>query len=289
MQFNWDITNRITVSGSAGKVSQMLHLISGSRLGLPNDIWLTASKQFPIQKGEQYSLGFKLENKHQHLAFQLEGYYRQINGLIFYQPDELDLDFLPDPKQIEDFYTAGKGKVYGIESMFTFTNKRWNGWITYTWSKNLQSFPRLLKNRQLPSPYDQRHMFNLVVNGKLSSKWDISFLWTIQSGCPIFLPSAQYIGPDGKYIYIYPEQPSRFPTYRRFDIGFTYKHERDSGKYREWKFGVYNLFNRKNPLYLDLQAASYIQRGTNRSLIPPRIKGLSLLPFLPYISYQWTF
>ena len=91
------------------------------------------------------------------------------------------------------------------------------------------------------------------------------------------------MGADG-YVKLYysGRNNARISDFHRLDIGATYnfktkKRHRDAA----WNLGIYNVYNRKNPNYLEIDG---LIRGTQLS-----IKQQSLLPILPYFSYQVKF
>lgn len=104
-----------------------------------------------------------------------------------------------------------------------------------------------------------------------------------QTGYPITLHEAAYKDNDC-YVKLYylGRSNARISDFHRFDIGATYsfktkKRQRDAA----WNLGIYNVYNRKNPNYLEIGG---LITGTQLS-----IKQQSLLPILPYFSYQVKF
>ena len=277
------------LSASAGKVSQALHLVSGTNLGLPNDIWIPASKALPAQTGLQYAMGFKLGKEDSDFQFHLEGYYRKAYGMPLYRPEEIELELIVDDRITENFVTGGKAESMGLEAFFKYQSPRWQAWASYTLSKSTQQFDEIQGGKKLLTPFDQRHNLQLVSNFQISKKWQMSNIWVFQTGRPFSLPSSSYFDQNGRRVYIYPEKISRLPFYHRMDIGFTYEKNPDAANQKKWKFGVYNLYNRKNPTFLDIDVAS---SGTRNGQVIPRpgkVTGQTLLPFMPYLSYEWNF
>jgi len=289
LSLSFQVGKSLKLSASVGKVSQSLHLVSGTNLGLPNDIWMPASRHFPLQRGHQYALGVSWGKTESDLLIQIEGYYRKATGLVLYRPRELEFELLPDLSQQDDFLQNGEAESFGLESLIKYQSPYWQAWISYTFSKSDQRFTALLDGRSLPTLYDQRHNLQLVAAIQLSEKLSFSPVWQLHSGRPAYLPMSRYIGPDGNNAFVYPESPARFPIYHRLDIGFTYQKAPHSAQKKKWQFGVYNAYNRKNPLYLQVKPPGFIIRGNERIPRPGKITGFTLLPFTPYISYQWIF
>ena len=97
------------------------------------------------------------------------------------------------------------------------------------------------------------------------------------------LPDASNSSPDLAFWrseYVYGDRNNlRMPAYHRLDFSAT--KERDS---HSWTFGVYNLYGRQNPFSLDIQRRSQTQAGQRVS--SRQLVSYSLLPFIPYVSYQ---
>jgi len=68
------------------------------------------------------------------------------------------------------------------------------------------------------------------------------------------------------------------PSYHRLDVGINMHKEKKWGE-RTWSFGVYNLYNRKNPFYL------YFGSENNNRVL----KQVSLFPIIPSIRYSFKF
>ena len=80
------------------------------------------------------------------------------------------------------------------------------------------------------------------------------------------------------------------PMYHRMDVGFEFPGKRPGAC---WQLGVYNLYNRLNALFLDFRLPQLTTVGIPpnqiRSLNPGEVRAQGGIPFLPYLSYQWTF
>ena len=88
---------------------------------------------------------------------------------------------------------------------------------------------------------------------------------------------------DGWYYDYSTRNNSRQESYHRLDVSFSYKKQRTifGRNYEsEWVFGVYNIYNRKNPYFV------YV---TIDSQQVPRAKQVSLLPIVPSVSYNFKF
>ncbi|WP_207507298.1 hypothetical protein [Telluribacter humicola] len=84
------------------------------------------------------------------------------------------------------------------------------------------------------------------------------------------------------------------PDYHRLDVAFTYSYlTRKHSRPASWNFGVYNLYNRANPYYLEHKTIYEVTpQGpgqVNLSYDRNQISKQAVLPILPYVSYQIKF
>ena len=81
--------------------------------------------------------------------------------------------------------------------------------------------------------------------------------------------------------YIYPifegKNNFRFPDFIRLDVGFTFHGKTKLGKHKIFA-GIYNVLNRKNPVYLDISR-------NNFDLNVFEVSKVSIFPVLPSLSY----
>lgn len=57
----------------------------------------------------------------------------------------------------------------------------------------------------------------------------------------------------------------------------------------EWSFGLYNLYNRKNPYYLDVEDKTILNDMREKIGEEVYLSPVYLFPILPSISYTRTF
>ena len=69
------------------------------------------------------------------------------------------------------------------------------------------------------------------------------------------------------------------PAYHRLDLGVNIHKEKKWGE-ATWSFGIYNVYNRKNPFYL------YFSYDDNAH---KQLKQISIFPLIPSVSYQFKF
>jgi hypothetical protein len=79
------------------------------------------------------------------------------------------------------------------------------------------------------------------------------------------------------------------PAYHRFDVTFNFSHTTRRGRLATWSVGVYNLYNRANPFYMDVNGRGILEDRNNfRSRfigVNNTLRVGSFLPVLPFVSY----
>jgi outer membrane receptor protein involved in Fe transport len=104
-----------------------------------------------------------------------------------------------------------------------------------------------------------------------------------QTGQAASFPDSQYEF-NGIFIPNYSgRNESRLPAYHRLDLSLNYRPKSKSGKSFQsiWKFGVYNVYNRRN--------ATSINFARNRATGKNEAIRLSIFGIIPSISYNFKF
>jgi hypothetical protein len=77
------------------------------------------------------------------------------------------------------------------------------------------------------------------------------------------------------------------PAYHRLDLGINFKKDTKWGQ-RVWSFGAYNVYNRKNPFYLQFSSQMVDSGKGDQSVVYQKVlKQYSLFPLIPSISYSF--
>jgi hypothetical protein len=197
----------------------------------------------------------------------------------------------------EERVISGTGLSYGSEWMIRKREGKTSGWIGYTLAWATRKLDGINNNQSYSYTYDSRHSFALVINHKFSKKLSVSSNWTYRSGYVTTLPLSSY------KLYIEPVEYNpyyggyygrenidhlsvrnnyRMPSYHRMDLSLTHTKNKKWGE-RSWSISVYNVYNRQNPYYLEVDSYNGGSNG-QRS-----ISQVSLFPILPSFSYSFKF
>jgi hypothetical protein len=279
--FRWDLMPRMALRGSASVNTQYLHLLSSSNLGLPIDLWVPSTAALPPQRSRQWTLGVDRELGRR-WAFSLEGYYKIMEDLITYEEGAFFLN------NWENSVTTGNGEAYGVEMMLRKKSGPTTGWIAYGLSWADRQYRGINEGRRYPFKYDRRHDLKVVVKQQLWDWLNVSADWVFGTGLAYSFPvyifdlpgnDRNLFGYDGKNNF-------RMPYHHRLDLALNAHFESKKLQHLV-NLGLYNAYNRQNPLYYDIRTrVIYNGEGFERVNYRERV---TLVPLLPYFHYSLKF
>lgn len=292
----FNLPKNFGLQASYTQMVQYIHLLSNSGVGLPTDLWVPATGSIPPQQSRQYSLGVDKNLPLKGLKFSAEGYYKQMNNLIDYQTG---INFLGNTDWQDLVEKEGVGWSYGLELLLKKNTGRFKGWIGYTWSKTERQFSTINFGAIYPYKYDRRHDLSVAMIYELNDHMEFSANWSYGTGAALTFPEGVYYAPSspllgfwdlnqGQDLDVIIDYGSRnnfrLPAFHRLDINFrVYK------KYPKietfWNFGIFNVYNRRNPYFLFLRA----DYSDNPSSPEIKVRKMSLLPILPEINFGFKF
>ena len=296
----WSIEPRIAVivnikdwhlKAAFSKMQQNIHLLTNSGIGFQNDIWVPSTEKVLPQQSSQWAVGLSKYWATLDLDMSLEGYYKTMTNLIDYKEGSNILKNADDwSKSVE---VNGIGSSKGIELFLHKKTGRLNGFLSYTLAKTDRQFSNINSGEKYAFRYDNRHMFNITSNFKLNKKWDISGTWVLKTGEPITLPSYTIEIPKNDSLFGTNELPIytrknnyRLPVYHRADISVNKKITTTKNRQRTWSFGAYNLYNRRNILYVELSNQRVFDAQTQKFNYKQSLQAKSLFSIIPFISYS---
>jgi outer membrane receptor protein involved in Fe transport len=304
----------LSVKGSYSLMNQYVHLLSNTGLGLPTDLWVPTTDRVAPQQSEQVALGVAKDFNKSGLALTVEGYYKTMKNIVNYKEGASFL-FLDDPtsaQQVrwEDNVTAGRGWSYGAEVLLQKKTGRFSGWAGYTLSWTQWQFPELNGGRKFFPRYDRRHDISLVGIYELSKRITLSAVWVYGTGNALTVPQAEFrayrhepglrqvannrfVAPlfdFGAGVNDYGNQKNTFraEAYHRMDIGIQF-HRQKRRHERTWEISFYNLYDRRNPFYYNIETV--FEKNASGNSVPVRT-GLfkySVFPIVPAFSYNFKF
>ena len=170
------------------------------------------------------------------------------------------------------------------------------GWIGYTISWTNRLFPHLNAGKVFPPRYDRRHDVSVVLAYKLNDQWSFGVTWVYATGQGYTMPTAQYyFSPQGVrgdrderiQFHYTGRNEYKLPAYHKLDLSANYKFTAFDMPFEAY-LTLYNVYNRQNPF---AQYVVYEDETTSSGEVirVPKIKQISLMPFIPTIGVQIKF
>lgn len=273
------IGGNLSVKAAYSKMTQYVHLVSNSSVGLPTDQWLPSTKRIKPESSDQFSVGVQYNTSD--YEFTAESFYKKMNNLIEFREGANYMSY----QNWEEKLTSGSGRAYGLEFMAKKSAGRTTGWVSYTLSWSNRKFAELNNGERFPFKYERRHDISIVAMHSFSKRFDVSANWNISSGNRVTLPVARFTDLDGEESVAYSKRNEyRMPLFHRLDVSANLNRPKRWG-IATWSFGVYNLYARQNPFYIYTDCEKNEWLGDCRYFM----KKVSVLTIVPTISYKIKF
>jgi outer membrane receptor for ferrienterochelin and colicin len=294
VNMNYRLTENWQFSASLAIMFQPLHLLTNSSIGLPSDIWVPATRNIRPETSQTASIGIT-HNFSGQLRWSGELYGKMMHDVVQYKAGHSFMDLAKDWEQM---VYQGKGRAWGFENAFDYQDRQVKAWLYYTLAQNQRQVDELNNGNYFPYKFDRRHDLNVGFNYKLTEKVSFTAMWVFQSGQAATIASGDYpvmgeIAEDSAYDPVFGFelrgwQPidltthynaARLPSYHHLDVEATFTRQQKKST-REWRVGIFNVYARQNAYYY----YPYVRKNGTRGY-----KQISILPFLPSISYRLTF
>ena len=203
----------------------------------------------PVSSAYHYIAGFTWE-KGSWLA-DVEGYYKQLDGLTEYSSRTTTIG-RPNGVDRQDQFSKGRGIAKGVEIMLQKKYGLNTGWIAYTLSQVVNTFPDLNYGKPFYASQDQTHEFKAVYTRK-AGNWDFAGTFVFATGKPYTAPIDQYQmtmldGSVNSFIHVSDKNALRLSAYHRMDISASYTWQGIVAD-KTLAFSIFNAYNRKNIWY----------------------------------------
>jgi outer membrane cobalamin receptor len=287
LSVKWQAQPKLRIKASYSRMSQFLHLLSSSGIGLPTDLWIPSTDKIAPQIASQFDAGFDF-NLGKKIQVDVSGYYKEMENLLsFSEGASLYNDWRKN-------VTQGNGSSYGAEFLIKKAKGKTTGWLAYTLSFTDRQFDRINFGNVYPFKYDRRHDLKIVLVHRFNPVFEITGNWIYSTGFAYNLPLEKYQiqlseyfqGTTTPIISNGPKNHNRMPDYHRLDLNLNI--------YLNWakadhkiSIGVSNAYNKQNPLYYQLRRDLEIEgnevKETNKFV------QVLLLPIVPSLSYSLNF
>lgn len=292
--FNAVLSKRWSIKSSYARMNQFVHLVSNTGFSLPTDLWYPTTEKVRPQSSDQIVLGVNYLIAPS-LMLTNEYYYKSMN----HQIELKDHAQIFSNDDLEQEFTFGKGYAYGSEIGIEKKSGPLTGWIGYTlaWVRRGR-FKDIEGGRYFPPRYDRRHDLSIVTTYEFNKKWSVSATFVYGTGDKAWLPAGRIYLQDIDRLNSFPIVPVyqnrntvTLPPYHRMDLSVVRSFESSWGSH-DLNLSFYNLYNRRNPyfLYLDAELKNLLENGDKLEL-PVKItaRQVSLFPILPSLSWNFKF
>lgn len=272
------------VKAGYSRTVQYVHQLIQSSISLPTDQWVPVTGDQRPQTADKISAGVYWTSD-AGLTVSAEGYWKWMRNLLEYADDYY---LLPPETQWSDKMTSGKGTSKGIDFKVSKEFGRITGHVAYSLLWADRQYPGRNGGRKFPARFDNRHKINVMVNWRISDKWEMTAAWTGMSGNRFTLATQCWQDPAlGPWHYDMPLRTDvnnyRLPFYHRLDVSF-----RRKTRCGYWDFSLYNAYCNMNTIAV---RRDYSEDGNWNDgwQLTPVFQKIKLIPIIPSVSYTWLF
>jgi hypothetical protein len=279
LSLRYVLSDNTSVKLSYNTLRQYIHLLSNTTAISPADVWKLSDPNISPQHGNQVSLGLYQNFRSNTIETSIEIYYKTIRNYLDYKSGaNLLLN-----SHIETDVINTRGKAYGVELLIKKPAGKFNGWLSYAWSRTLLKMDDPLAGETInngkyyPAAFDKPNNVNFVGNYRFSQRYSISATAIYSTGRPITLPIATFDLGGSQQVYYSERNQYRIPDYFRADLSFNMEgnHRTHQRFHNSWSFGIYNLTARKNPYSVYFLSQNGIIKGYKLSIFGTAIPFLS--------------
>ena len=247
------------------QMHQNLFMLNNTITIAPNSQWKLADYHLLPSSSNQVSFGIFRTLSHFGIETSVEVYYKR----TFNYPEFKDgADFLKSPL-VETTVLQGTQKAYGLEFFLKRSNRKLEGWLSYTYSHSIvkvdgdYGWSKINNGEAYPSNYDIPHVLNVILSFHPTRRITFSSVLAYHTGKPITYPESVYYINGAPYFDFSKRNAYRIPDYFRTDFSITLEGnlKRHKLMHSSLSLSVYNLTGRENPYSVYFKS----ERGNIRS------------------------
>ena len=285
LYLEYSIIDKVLLKGGYTRASQPLHCLTTSSLSMPTDLWVPVTDAIKPVTADHLSTSVTVSLPHQ-FELSLEGFWKYRRNIIAYRDG---VSFLGTSARWDTMVSSGVARAWGLELMLRRTAGRLTGCASYSFSKSEKRFPdgQVGNGQWFPDTYDRRHIIDIWTNYRINTNITIDLLWSFAGGPRTTMADFRSIAPTEVLGYSidffeYERNGFQLPPSHHLDANITIQKAAKRGE-SVWKFGIYNIYNAKNPNLYYVEKPSY---GKGNVLVLHKI---TILPILPSVSYEFRF
>ncbi|MDQ3017593.1 MAG: TonB-dependent receptor, partial [Bacteroidota bacterium] len=142
------------------RMTQYLHNLTSSSIGLPTDLWVPTTKEVRPALSDQYQVSAQWRPVLE-LTFNASAYIKNMRNLVNYQEgasfilgDGIIESSIVDAGNWEDKVTIGIGRSSGLELQSSYEKEKIHIGVTGTWSRAYRLFEEINSGKPFPDRYD---------------------------------------------------------------------------------------------------------------------------------------
>ncbi len=235
---------------SYNKNAQYISLLSYTSISTPEDVWKLSDTYVKPLIANQIACGYYHNFFNNQLETSVELYYKRLENLLEYRNGaQLSLN-----NQVEAELLDADGYNYGVELLVKKGTGKFNGWLSYTYSRALKQTTgvnpanQINNNAIYSSSYDKPHDLTLYLNYMLNRRFRVGTNFALASGRPVTLPEYVFKSGAQEVVYYSDRNKYRLPPYHRLDVFISLSESLKKNKKWKgnWTFSVLNVYGRKN-------------------------------------------
>ncbi|GGG45765.1 carboxypeptidase-like regulatory domain-containing protein [Bizionia arctica] len=251
VSFRYFLTPELSIKGGYSSTIQYIHLLSNNTTESPTDTWKLSDLNIKPERAQQIAFGLFRNFDNNNLEVSVEGYYKKMENILDYK---IGADLILN-ENLERDLLEGEGKAYGVEFLINKKAGKFNGWLSYTYSRSFVKLESDIEEEQVnngeffPANYDKPHDFTAIMNYKLTHRFSFSANFTYQTGRPITYPIGKFNFANEEQVVYSDRNEYRIPDYYRLDLGVNIEgnHKIKKLAHSFWNISVYNVLGRDNP------------------------------------------
>lgn len=269
-----------SVRAGYSRTSQFVNQVFNTDTPTPQSQFQLSTPYIKPFLAHNFSLGYFRNFNKNRWESSIEGFYRAIDQLWDYR----DFAVLNLNPHLETELLEGQGRAYGAEFSVKGRSLRFDGQLSYTYSRTERQVVGINQNDWYPSNFDQPHNINFVFKYRIDKRQSLTANFVFASGRPTTAPIVSYTVNGAIAVPVYTERNQlRIPNYHRLDVSYNIgmNQNKEKGFKTSWDFTLYNVYGRKNPF-----SVFYTQRlNQRRDFVANRLAVLGTI--FPSVSFNF--
>jgi hypothetical protein len=274
------------------RTTQYINLITNSISPFSSmEVWMPAGPNIKPQSADIIDLGYIKSFPKNKITITTDIYYKW----LYHQIGYVNQANMLVNKYIEGELRQGNGWAYGFEFSVLKEIGKFNGQLSYTYSRTFLQIADLNDGKSFPATFDRPHNFNLSLLFEARPRWLISCNFNISSGHRITTPTSFFYYKGSQVPEYSNINNDHMPPYSRLDLSTTIRLNKLTRKYNHsLTISIYNAYGQQNPIFINFNK---METNDGKYEVPtdkinnPEITSTMRYTFwmIPSISYNFNF